>query len=153
MPRAGYKLRTIEAYGISRKISLRNIKNMFKTLKGLKEARKIVKEIKPDIVIGTGGYICGATILAARKYKIPAILHESNSYPGVAVKLLSKRVDTVLVGFKEAKERLPKAKKIVVTGNPTKISTKMHQGDSVRNGEQATDCVSIWRKSRCPVDK
>jgi len=121
VPRAGYELKTIEAYGLNRKISAQNIKNMFKTLKGLKEAKKIVKEFNPDIVIGTGGFICGPVLMAAKKYKIPTILHESNAFPGVAVKLLSKKVDTILLGFEDAKKRLPKAKNIVVTGTPTKI--------------------------------
>ena len=121
VPRAGYELKTIDAYGINRKISIDNIKNMIKTLKGFKEAKKIVKEFKPDIVIGTGGFICGPTILAAKKYKIPTVLHESNAFPGIATKLLSNKVNTVLVGFSDAVKRLPKAKKIVVTGTPTKI--------------------------------
>jgi len=121
VPRSGYELRTIEAYGINRKISINNIRNLFKTAKGYKQARKIVEEIRPDIVIGTGGYICGPVIFAAIKNNIPTMLHESNAFPGIAVKLLSKKVDTVLVGFKEAIERLPKAKNVVVTGTPTKM--------------------------------
>lgn len=121
VPRAGYNLETIEAYGINRHISLQNFKNMFKTLKSYGEAKKIVKKLKPDIVIGTGGYICGPVILAAKKLGIPTILHESNAYPGIAVKVLSKKVNTVLVGFNDAKKRLPKAKKIVVSGTPTKL--------------------------------
>lgn len=121
VPRAGYELKTVEAYGLSKKISIQNIKNNIKTLKGIGQAKKIVKEFKPDIVIGTGGYICGSAILAAKKYKIPTMLHESNAFPGKAVKLLSKKVDTILVGFEEAKERLPNAKNIVTTGTPTKI--------------------------------
>ena len=121
VPRAGFELKTIEAYGINRKISMQNVKNIFKTFKGLKEAKRIVKEFNPDIVIGTGGFICGPVLMAAKKYKIPTMLHESNAFPGVAVKLLSKKVDTILLGFKDAKKRLPKAKNIVVTGTPTKI--------------------------------
>ncbi len=121
VPRAGYDLKTIEAYGISRKISMQNIKNMCKTLKGFGKAKKIVKDFKPDIVIGTGGFICGPVLTAANNQKIPAILHESNAFPGIAVKLLSKKVDTVLVAFEDAKKRLPKAKKVVLTGTPTKI--------------------------------
>lgn len=121
VPRAGYELKTIEAYGINRKISIENIKNMFKTLKGFNGAKKIVKEFKPDIVIGTGGFICGPVLMAAKKYKIPTILHESNAFPGITTKLLSNKVNTVLVGFKDAIKRLPRANKIVVTGTPTKI--------------------------------
>jgi len=121
VPRAGYKLKQIEAYGINRKINIQNFKNMLKTLKSFKEARNIIKEIKPDLVIGTGGYICGPTILAAKKYKIPTILHESNAFPGMSVKLLANKVDTVLVGFEDAKVRLSKAKKVIVTGTPSKL--------------------------------
>ena len=121
VPRAGYKLKQIEAYGINRKISMQNFKNMLKTLKSFKTAKNIIKEIKPDLVIGTGGYICGPTILAARKYKIPTILHESNAFPGMSVKLLASKVSTVLVGFEDAKMRLAKAKKVIVTGTPSKL--------------------------------
>lgn len=121
VPRAGYKLKTIEAYGLSKKISLQSLKNNIKTLKGVSQAKKIVKEFSPDIVIGTGGYICGAVILAANKYKIPTLLHESNAFPGKAVKMLSKKVDTILVSFNEAKDRLQGSKNVVLTGTPTKI--------------------------------
>lgn len=129
VPRAGYNLETIEAYGISRKISLENIKNAFKTLKSFKDAKKIIKKLNPDIVIGTGGYICGPVLLAAHKYKIPTMLHESNAYPGVAVRLLSGKVNTILVGFEDAKKRLPKAKKVVVSGTPTKL-TKLNLSEA-----------------------
>ena len=121
VPRAGFDLERIEAYGISRKISVQNFKNICKTISSFKKAKKLIKKLNPDIVIGTGGYICGPVLLAANKYKIPTILHESNAYPGVTVKLLSGKVDEVLVGFEDAKNRLPKAKKVVVSGTPTKL--------------------------------
>ena len=85
VPRNGYELKTIDAYGLSKEISIDNLKKMYKTLKGLGEAKKIIKEFKPDIVIGTGGYICGATIMAASKLKIPTLLHESNAFPGLSL--------------------------------------------------------------------
>ena len=121
VPRAGFKLKTIEAYGIKRKISISNFKNVCKTLKSYSIAKNIIREIKPDIVIGTGGYICGPVFSGAFKYGIPTILHESNAFPGVAVKVLSKKTNTVLVGFEDAVKRLPKAKNVVVTGTPTKV--------------------------------
>ena len=121
VPRAGYELKTIDAYGLSKKISIENIKKMIKTLKGFGEAKKILKEINPDIVIGTGGYICGATILAAHRLKIPTVLHESNAFPGKAVKMLAKKTDKILVSFEDAIERIKHAKKIVYTGTPVKI--------------------------------
>ena len=121
VPRAGYKLKTIEAYGIQRKLTLQNVKRLYRSIKAIGDAKKIIKDFGADVVIGTGGYICMPVILAAKKLNIPTLLHESNAFPGVSVKLLSKKVNTVLVGFEDAKERLPKANKVVVTGNPTKI--------------------------------
>lgn len=121
VPRAGYDLKTIEAYGIERKINLKNIQNMFKTLKGYRKAKSIIKSYSPDIVIGTGGFICGPVLLAATRLKIPTIIHESNSYPGIATKLLSGKVNTVLIAFEDTRKRLKKAKNIVLTGTPTKV--------------------------------
>ena len=124
VPRAGYKLKTIEAYGLSKQISISNLKKMYKTLKGFGEAKKIIKEFKPDVVIGTGGYICGATITSAHKLNIPTVLHESNAFPGKAVKMLAKKTDKIFVSFKDAIERIPNANKIIFTGTPVKIRKK-----------------------------
>ena len=121
VPRAGYELKTIDAYGLSKKISVDNLKKMIKTFKGYGEAKKIIKEFKPDIVIGTGGYICGATISAAHNLGIPTLLHESNAFPGKAVKMLAKKTDTILVSFKDAIPRIKNAKKVIYTGTPVKI--------------------------------
>ncbi len=121
VPRAGYELKTLEAYGLKKKITFTNLKNMIKTVASTRLAKKYIKEFKPDVVIGTGGYICGPVFAAATANKIPSILHESNAYPGRAVKMFAKKVTKVLVGFEAAKESLSKAKEIVVTGTPTKI--------------------------------
>ena len=124
VPRAGYELKNIEAYGINRKINLDNIKRLYKTIKAVGQARNILKEFKPDVVIGTGGYICVSVCMAASQLKIPIILHESNAFPGVAVKVMAKKADEILLGFEEAKERIPNARKIAVTGTPTKVNSK-----------------------------
>ena len=121
IPRAGYKLKTIDAYGLSRQISIENLKRLYKTYKGIGEAKKIVKEFKPDIVIGTGGYICGAVVLAAKKYNVPVVLHESNAFPGKAVKMLAKKSEAVLVSFKDAEKRITNCKNVVYTGTPVKV--------------------------------
>ena len=121
VPRAGYELKTIDAYGLSKKISIENVKKMYKTLKGIEMANKIVKDFKPDIVIGTGGYICGAVVLAASRNKIPVILHESNSFPGKAIKMMGRKANTVLVSFEDAKKRITTCKNVVLTGTPVKI--------------------------------
>ena len=132
VPRAGYELKTIEAYGLSKKISIENIKKMIKTLKGFTEAKKIIKEFKPDIVVGTGGYICGAVISSAHSLHIPTMLHESNSFPGKAVKILAKKTDTILVSFEDAIPRIKNAKNVVYTGTPVKIK-KQEYGINEKN--------------------
>lgn len=121
VPRAGYKLKTIDAYGLSKEISLENLKKMYKTFKGIGEADEIIKEFKPDIVIGTGGYICGAVVVAAKRHNIPVLLHESNSYPGKAIQMLAKKTDTILVSFKETVDKIKNCKNVVYTGTPVKI--------------------------------
>ena len=121
VPRAGYALETINAYGFDRTLSLENFKKIYQTFHSMKEAKEIIDKFKPDVVIGTGGYICVPVGLAAKKKKIPLVLHESNAFPGVAIKMLSGKANKVLLGFEDAKPRLPKAKELVVTGTPTKV--------------------------------
>lgn len=122
VPRAGYELKHIDAYGINRKINIDNFKRLYKTIKSVGQAKKILEDFRPDVVFGTGGYICVSVGKAAQKLNIPIVLHESNAFPGVAIKLLSKKAKKVLVGFEDAKPRLPKAKEIIVTGTPSKIT-------------------------------
>ncbi len=137
VPRAGYKLRTIEAYGLSKKISFENLKNIFKTLLGFSQAKKIIKSFEPDVVIGTGGYICGAVIYAAHKLKVPTMLHESNAFPGKAVTMLAKKTDTIMVSFSDAMNRIPKANRVVLTGTPTRnIRKNLSVNDKIREIEK-----------------
>ena len=124
VPRAKYKLKTIDAYGLSKKITIENIKKFNKTIKGFGEAKKIIQDFKPDIVIGTGGYICGATIFSAHSLGIPTMLHESNAFPGKAVKMAAKRTNTILVSFEEAISKIPNCKNVVYTGTPVKIKKR-----------------------------
>lgn len=116
IPRAGYKLERVEAYGLGKNL----IKNL-KTFKGIFQAKKIIEQFNPDIVIGAGGYICGPVIVAARMKKKPTMLHESNAFPGKAVKLLAGMTDTILISFEDARKKISKAKKIVLTGTPIKV--------------------------------
>ena len=124
VPRAGYELKTIEAYGLSKQISTENLKKISATLKATGKARKIIQEFKPDVIVGAGGYICGPVVWAAKKEKIPVVLHESNAFPGKAVKFLAKKANTVLISFEEARSRITSAKNIVFTGTPIKIERK-----------------------------
>jgi len=121
VPRAGYDLKTIDAYGFKKEISVQNISHILSTLKSRNDVKKIINEFNPDVVIGTGGYICFPVFSVATAKKIPTVLHESNAYPGKAVKMFSKKVDKILLGFEETKNKLKGAKSVVWTGTPTKI--------------------------------
>jgi UDP-N-acetylglucosamine--N-acetylmuramyl-(pentapeptide) pyrophosphoryl-undecaprenol N-acetylglucosamine transferase len=117
VPREKIPFQSIHITGFKRSLSLENAKTVFRFLKGVRDSRKILKEFNPDIVIGTGGYVCGPVVYAAAKLKIPTIIHEQNSVPGLTNKFLSRYVNRIAVCFQEAKEYFP-AKKVVFTGNP-----------------------------------
>lgn len=138
VPRAGYELKTIEAYGLNKKISIENLKKIYATLKETKRVRKIIQEFNPDIIVGAGGYICGPVVWAGYKEKVPVVLHESNAFPGKAVKFLAKKANTVMISFEEARSRIPNAKNIVCTGTPVKIEkreyTKEQKREMLKNG-------------------
>lgn len=121
VPRAGYELERIDAYGLSKKITIKNLKNLLKTYKSIGKSKEILKKFKPDIIVGAGGYICGPVCTAAKSLNIPIVIHESNAFPGKAVKMLLKKSDKILVAFEDTKKRLGNSDKVVITGNPTKI--------------------------------
>lgn len=107
----------IHITGFKRSISFENVKTIMRFLKGVKDSKKILKQFKPDVVIGTGGYVCGPVVYAAAKRKIPTIIHEQNSVAGLTNKFLSRYVDKIAVCFQDVVESFPKTK-VVLTGNP-----------------------------------
>lgn len=125
VPKAGFEIRLIHAAGLKRKITFENIKVLFTMRKGIEECKKIIDEEKPDIVIGTGGYVTAPLMSAAIKKKIPTMIHESNALPGKTTKLFAKKVDCVAVGFEEAIKKLPNGKHVVCTGNPTRMKKNL----------------------------
>ena len=129
VPRAGYELKTIEAYGLSKQISIQNLKKIYKTLNATGKARKIIQKFKPDVIVGAGGYICGPVVWAAKKEKIPVVLHESNAFPGRAVKFLAKKADKILISFEDARSRITNASNIVFTGTPIKIEKREYTSE------------------------
>ena len=120
VPKAGFELRYIHAKGLTSGIQAK-IQAGIELIKGITEVKQIIKSEKIDLVIGTGGYVTAPAMIAALKLKIPTLIHESNALPGKTTKWLSSKVDVVAVGFKEAIEKLPGAKYVVFTGNPTKL--------------------------------
>jgi len=117
VPRENIPFETIHITGFKRKLSFDNVKTIARFLKGVRDSKKILKEFQPDIVIGTGGYVCGPVVYAAHKLKIPTIIHEQNSIPGLTNKFLSKYVSKIAISFPESEPFFPK-EKVVLTGNP-----------------------------------
>ena len=122
VPKAGYELKQIRTGKLQRRITLQNFKNMYNAYTSITDAKKVLKEFKPDIVIGTGGYICASVMMAAKSLKIPYILHESNVFPGMAVKLCAKNAAKVLTGFEDTKKYLKHKENVVYTGTPAKFT-------------------------------
>ena len=120
IPAAGYKLYHVDVRGLRRSFSHANIRAAYLALTSPHKAKKIIKEFRPDIVIGTGGYVSWPVVKAAQTEGIPTMLHESNAYPGVAVKMLADKTDSILLNFDKTREYLKKCdgSKMTVVGNP-----------------------------------
>jgi UDP-N-acetylglucosamine--N-acetylmuramyl-(pentapeptide) pyrophosphoryl-undecaprenol N-acetylglucosamine transferase len=122
VPKAGFEFKYVTAKYLRRKISFENIKTVLASVKGVIEAMKIINDFKPDIVVGTGGYVCGPVVLAASLKKVPTMIHEQNVFPGITNKMLAKVVDVIGISFAEAEKYFPEdvRKKLVLVGNPVR---------------------------------
>ncbi len=124
VPNAGYDFAPIKVLGIQRRLSLHNIKNNIKALWYLagssSHAKEIIEGFKPDIVMGTGGYVSGPVVRKAALLGYKTIAMENNAFPGVTTKLLAKYVDKILLDVEESKKFLPEGKDYTVTGNPVR---------------------------------
>lgn len=118
VPREGYKLETITVRGFKRKLSFDTVLAVKELVQSFFQASRLLKKIRPDVVIGTGGYVCGPVLYVAAKKGIPTLIHESNAYPGVTNKLLEKYVNYVAVSFKDAEKYFKDKSKLIHTGNP-----------------------------------
>ena len=136
VPRQGYDFYTIDVAGFQRKLTpeniARNVVAVYKAVNSSLRARKLLKKLKPDIVIGTGGYVSGPVVNEAQKLGIKTAIHEQNAFPGVTTKMLSKKVNTVMVAYKEAEKYLQVTNKCVVTGNPVRQDLINSKKDAAR---------------------
>jgi UDP-N-acetylglucosamine--N-acetylmuramyl-(pentapeptide) pyrophosphoryl-undecaprenol N-acetylglucosamine transferase len=123
VPASGYKIIGLPIAGIQRKLTLANLKFPFLLLKSIMKARFIVKEFKPNVVVGTGGYASGPLLRAATSMGIPALIQEQNSYAGVTNKWLSKKASRICVAYEGMEQFFPKGK-IILTGNPVRQDIK-----------------------------
>lgn len=122
VPRRGYDIEYIKIHGFERRFELQNFKNFIELPLSIRNSKKIIKRFKPDVVLGTGGYVSGPVVYAAARLKVPTVIHESNGFPGVTTRILARFADTVALGIDGAQEYIKKHGKIVVTGNPVRPS-------------------------------
>ncbi|WP_019636232.1 undecaprenyldiphospho-muramoylpentapeptide beta-N-acetylglucosaminyltransferase [Paenibacillus fonticola] len=118
VPKENIPFEAIDITGFRRSLSFDNVKTIVRFMKGVRTSKRLLREFKPDVVIGTGGYVCGPVVYAAAKLGIPSIIHEQNAVPGLTNRFLSKYVSTVAVSFEGSGPAFPAAKKILYTGNP-----------------------------------
>ncbi|MCL4154976.1 UNVERIFIED_CONTAM: hypothetical protein GTU68_019987, partial [Idotea baltica] len=119
VPEAGYKIIGLWISGLQRKLTLDNLSFPFKVISSLNRSKKIVKDFKPDVVVGGGGYASGPLLKMATKKKVPAVLQEQNSYAGLTNKLLAEKVQKICVAYPNMDKFFP-AEKIALTGNPVR---------------------------------
>jgi UDP-N-acetylglucosamine--N-acetylmuramyl-(pentapeptide) pyrophosphoryl-undecaprenol N-acetylglucosamine transferase len=131
IPREGFNLVTLELAGIPRRVSPEIFRSIWLAGKGVMDTFKIIREFHPNLVVGTGGYVCGPMVLAASLSKIPTAIQEQNAFPGLTNRMLGKVVDRVILGYSEA-GRYFKEKKIRVLGNPIRTTefAKVNRSDA-----------------------
>lgn len=134
VPDAGYEIIGLPIMGLQRRLTLQNLKFPFKLLASMRKARKIVKDFKPDVVVGVGGYASGPLLKAATKLGVPALVQEQNSYPGITNKLLANKVQKLCVAYDNMDRFFPK-EKIILTGNPVRQDIKNLEAKRIRGLE------------------
>ena len=134
VPAAGYEIIGLPIQGFDRKNLLKNFKVLYKIWKSQRMAKKIIKDFRPQVAVGVGGYASGPTLNMAAAKGIPCLLQEQNSYAGVTNKLLAKKAAKICVAY-EGMERFFPAEKIMMTGNPVRqqlLDTTISHEDAVR---------------------
>jgi UDP-N-acetylglucosamine--N-acetylmuramyl-(pentapeptide) pyrophosphoryl-undecaprenol N-acetylglucosamine transferase len=131
VPKAGYEIIGLPIRGLQRKLTLKNLAVPFKLLASLSKAKALIKELKPDVVIGVGGYASAATLRVASQQKVPTLIQEQNSFPGMTNKILGKKVNTICVAYDHLEAFFP-ASKIVKTGNPVRNEMVQIEGKRVQ---------------------
>jgi UDP-N-acetylglucosamine--N-acetylmuramyl-(pentapeptide) pyrophosphoryl-undecaprenol N-acetylglucosamine transferase len=119
VPQSGYNIKGLWIAGLQRKLTLQNAMFPFKLIDSLWKSRKIIKNFKPSVVIGTGGFASGPLLQMANSLNIPTVIQEQNSFPGITNKLLSKKANKICVAYENLERFFPK-EKIILTGNPVR---------------------------------
>lgn len=118
--KAGFEIRHVEVMGLRRKLTLENVKAAYLAVTSIGKAKKILRDFRPDVVIGTGGYVSWPVLRAAASMKIPTLIHEANAFPGLTTRKLSAVADSICLSFDASRSYFAgKEKKLALTGNPT----------------------------------
>ncbi|MDD3653329.1 MAG: undecaprenyldiphospho-muramoylpentapeptide beta-N-acetylglucosaminyltransferase [Desulfotomaculaceae bacterium] len=120
VPKEGLPFKGITAAGLERKLSFRNLMVLWQAGRGFLQTLEIVRNWRPDLVIGTGGYVCGPVVLAAAFCKVPTLIHEQNAFPGVTNRILSRFAGRVAVTFADSIQYFPRQEKVRLTGLPVR---------------------------------
>ncbi|CAM4344517.1 undecaprenyldiphospho-muramoylpentapeptide beta-N-acetylglucosaminyltransferase [Saccharibacillus endophyticus] len=128
VPETDMPFETLDITGFRRSLSADNIKTVLRFLKGVQASSELLEKFKPDVVVGTGGYVCGPVVYAAHKLRIPTLIHEQNAIPGLTNRFLSRYVSTVAVSFDGTQDQFPKAKRVMYSGNPR--ATTVHRANA-----------------------
>ena len=140
VPQKGYELRVIWTAGVQRRLSLKNLLVPVKLAVSLIQSFFVINRVKPDVVVGTGGYVCGPVLLAASLLGIPIVIHESNSLPGITTRILAGRATKVFLGFEDAARHLKRKDNLEFVGTPTR------KGFSHAGREQGLAAFSLDRE-------
>ena len=135
VPAAGYEIKGLPIQGFDRKNLLKNVKVLYKIWKSQRMAKNIIKEFRPQVAVGVGGYASGPTLNKAAAMGIPCLIQEQNSYAGVTNKLLAKKAAKICVAY-EGMERFFPAEKILLTGNPVRqqlLETTQTKAEALRS--------------------
>lgn len=135
VPDAGFPIKALPIQGFDRKHLLKNVYILYKVLKSRRMAREIIKNFKPMVAVGVGGYASGPTLNMASTMNIPTLIQEQNSYAGVTNKLLAKHADKICVAY-EGMERFFPKEKIIITGNPVRqglLQTSVTQTEALNS--------------------
>ncbi|WP_299837916.1 undecaprenyldiphospho-muramoylpentapeptide beta-N-acetylglucosaminyltransferase [uncultured Tenacibaculum sp.] len=147
VPNAGYEIKGLWISGIQRKLTIKNLMFPLKLISSLWNANKIIRKFKPDIAIGTGGFASGPALMMASRKRIPTVIQEQNSYPGITNKLLSKKANKICVAYDNLERFFP-LEKIVKTGNPVRqdlllIHTKREEAQEFFNLDKKKKTVLV----------
>lgn len=141
----------IEISGFKRSLSMDNVKTVIRFFRGVSRAKQLLREFRPDAVVGTGGYVCGPVLYAAAKLGIPTLVHEQNVVAGLTNKFLSRYANVMAVSFPGSETEFPKANRVVYTGNPratTVASASKAEGYQTLGIPEGTRVVVVVGGSR-----